>query len=56
MNEAIFHGYWFRGSHHRWQYYDAFNNKLPSMEIVKNVKGIVFPGGHFSVYEDLPWI
>ena len=56
VNEAVFHGYWYRGSHQRWGYYNAFDSQLPPAEILHKVKGIVFPGSRFSVYEDLPWI
>ena len=56
MNEVIFHGTWFRGEQHKWAYYDAYNGELPSLEILAKVKGIVFPGSRFSVYDDIPWI
>jgi hypothetical protein len=50
VNEVIFHGAWYRGEQHRWAYYDAFKGELPPLEILPKVKGIVFPGAHFSVY------
>jgi GMP synthase-like glutamine amidotransferase len=58
MNEAIFQGYWYRGAKVRWAYYNAFAGEFPTKEDMKAVKGIVFPGSRFSVYDDEadPWI
>ena len=57
MNEAIFHGYWFRPQH-TWAYFNAYDSHFPSKEQLTTMKGIVFPGSRHSAYDDvaIPWI
>jgi hypothetical protein len=41
----------------RWAFYKAFDYEYPSMEELKNIKGIVFPGSKYSVYDtSINWL
>jgi GMP synthase-like glutamine amidotransferase len=57
MNEALFHGYYYRPGH-RWAYYDAWESKFPSRKELSTMKGILFPGSYMSAYDYVahPWI
>lgn len=41
----------------KWAFYKATMNELPQEEDLQNLKGIVFPGSKYSVYDEtIPWI
>lgn len=55
LDSAIFNGQFYRPGH-KWRLYKAFASEFPGPEELKTLKGIIFPGAYFSVYQDLPWI
>lgn len=41
----------------KWKFYKAYNMEFPDENTLKNLKGIIFPGSKYSVYdESLSWI
>lgn len=44
-------------SDEKWAFYKPFNFEFPLSEELKHLKGIIFPGSKYSVYDDsIPWM
>ncbi len=55
--EGLFAGVLFEESLEKWSYYKVFDLEFPSDEELSHMKGIIFPGSKYSVYDTtVPWI
>lgn len=47
--EALFSGH-FLNRNDRWAFYRVYEMEFPPYEVLRHLKGIIFPGSHHSVY------
>jgi len=55
--ESLYMGNLITKDNEKWKFFKAYNLEFPDEKTLKNLKGIIFPGSKYSVYdESLSWI